>query len=200
MVSPKAKRQRSNYPPNPKQWPAERNGLKFREDFDIPLKEPLRPFDVQMQMNNVVLLRQNDLAELVDPNTLNQAYGPSRNKWDAATFRIDDRFIIIVNDTRPRTRQNATLMEEFFHIILKHKPSRIEQCRVTGLMQREYNRQLEEEAYWSAAAALVPYAPLRSFVENGITCCQIADNFEVSTDLVKFRLKTTRLYRKARLD
>jgi len=101
-----------------------------------------------------------------------------------------------MNDTHALTRQHATLMEELFHIRLGHQPSRIGKCPVTGLVKREYDKRSEQEAYWSAAAALVPYAALRTMVENARMIESIAEHFEVSGDLVAFRLKVTKLWRR----
>jgi len=35
----------SNLPPNPSQWQPERNGLAFRRRFEVPVADPLRPFE-----------------------------------------------------------------------------------------------------------------------------------------------------------
>jgi len=108
-----------------------------------------------------------------------------------------DGHIVILNYTHATTRQNATLMEELFHIVLRHKPSRIEPFPVTGLMKREFNRTVENEAYWSAAAALVPYAALRQMVDDGHSARLIVEHFQVSVALVQSRLKVTKLWRRA---
>ena len=126
------------------------------------------------------------------------AFGYARHQWSAVTIPIPaDGHIVILNDTHATTRQNATLMEELFHIILGHKPSRIKPCPITGLMKREFDRSMEEEAYWSAAAALVPYVALRRMIDDRHLTGQIAAHFEVSVALVGFRLKVTKLWRRA---
>ena len=197
MGSPKAK-SRSNLPPNPAQWQPERNGLAFRGRFDVQSDVPLRPFDIGKQLTDVKLLGRADLERIVAPDDLRVAFGSARHRWSAVTIPIhEDGHIVILNDTHATTRQNATLMEELFHIVLRHKPSRIKPCPITGLMKREFNRAVENEAYWSAAAALVPYAALRRMVDDGHSVRQIADHFQVSVALVQFRLKVTKLWRRA---
>jgi len=64
-------------------------------------------------------------------------------------------------------------------------------------MKREFKKLIEEEACWSAAAALVPYLPLRRMIDDGLLPDQIAAHFEVSVALVEFRLKVTKLWRRA---
>ena len=196
MATRKAK-SKSEYPPNPAQWPPERHGLRFRQRFSIPADEPLHPYEIGRRFADVKLLRREDLEEMVAPEDLAEAFGPASRRWSAVTVPIPGNgFVIIMNDTHAATRQNATLMEEFFHIVLNHKPTRIRPCPTTGLMKREFNKAVEDEAYWSAAAALVPYAALRHLVDEGHSIHEIASHFEVSEDLVEFRLKVTKLWRR----
>jgi Zn-dependent peptidase ImmA (M78 family) len=71
-------------------------------------------------------------------------------------------------------------------------------CALTGLIRREYDRDTEQAAYWSAAAALVPYGALRAMVHGGRETAVIAQHFEVSDALVAFRLKVTKLWKRRR--
>lgn len=195
MASSKA-RSKSNLPPNPGQWQPERNGLAFRREFRVDFMVPLRPFGIASALDQVTLLRRADLERMVSADAVAEAYGPSRSRWSAVTVALNGRgHLIILNDSHADTRQNATLMEELFHIRLRHKPTRIVACPLTGLLKREYDRNTEEDAYWSAAAALIPYVSLRAHVNRGDTIDHIARHFEVSNDLVCFRLKVTKLWR-----
>ena len=88
-------------------------------------------------------------------------------------------------------------MEEICHVFLGHKPSRlaIETRDKHGkVIARDYNHAIEEEAYSTGAAALVPYRSLKRFVEEGKTAAQIARHFNVSRALVEFRIKISRLW------
>jgi hypothetical protein len=185
-----------NYPPNPTQWGAERNGITFRNRFRLTGHEPLKPF-LRTLPGATVLATREQLSEFVDDNSLKLLLGKHAHVWSGATIPCDDEFIVVINMTHAQTRQNATLMEEFFHIILKHRPSKISACPHTGIMRREYNRAMETEAYHSAAAALVPYSAMKRMVSDGASSAQIAAHFEVSPALVTFRMKTCRLYRRA---
>ncbi len=59
---------------------------------------------------------------------------------------------------------------------------------------RDYNQSDEEAAYAIGAAALVPYAALRQMVLAGRTADQIARRFQVSRQLVEYRIKVTHLW------
>ncbi|HEX8288716.1 MAG TPA: ImmA/IrrE family metallo-endopeptidase [Pyrinomonadaceae bacterium] len=109
----------------------------------------------------------------------------------------DGKKLIILNPTHGENRQNATLMEEICHVFLGHKPSRlaIENYNKQGkVIARDYHAEIEEEAYSVGAAALVPYAAIRRFVEQGKTSREIARHFNVSRELVEYRMKVSRLW------
>jgi Zn-dependent peptidase ImmA (M78 family) len=88
-------------------------------------------------------------------------------------------------------------MEEICHVFFGHKPSRLlfkEKGPNGGIKARDYNHQIEEQAYSVGAAALVPYAALLKFVSREMTSRQIARHFEVSHLLVEYRIKVSRLW------
>ncbi len=114
----------------------------------------------------------------------------------------DGRKLIILNPTHGKNRQNATLMEEICHVFLGHKPSRlaVENRNKEGkVIARDYHAEIEEEAYSVGAAALVPYAALRKFVAEGKTSREIARHFDVSRELVEYRMKVSRLWNEYKL-
>lgn len=116
----------------------------------------------------------------------------------AASHKLPDgRKLIILNPTHSRNRHNATLMEEISHVFLGHKPSRlaIETKNKEGkVIARDYNADIEEEAYSTGAAALVPFTSLKRFVYDGKTIAEIARHFNVSRPLVEYRIKISRLW------
>jgi hypothetical protein len=126
--------------------------------------------------------------------------GEGRDSWSggAASMTLPDgRKLIILNPTHSLNRQNATLMEEICHVFLGHKPSRLAITRYDNqgkIMARDYHKEIEEEAYSTGAAALVPYTALRRFVEQGRTSREIARHFYVSGALVEYRIKVSRLW------
>jgi Zn-dependent peptidase ImmA (M78 family) len=124
----------------------------------------------------------------------------AKDRWSggAASVRLPNgKKLVILNPTHARTRHKATLMEEISHVFLGHKPSRlaIETKDSSGrTMARDYNAEIEEEAYATGAAALVPYAGLKRFVEAGKTVAEIARHYNVSRPLVEYRIKISRLW------
>ena len=142
----------------------------------------------------------DDIEPLLTEETKAHLIGSGKDAWSggAASHTLPDgRKLIILNPTHGRNRQNATLMEEVCHVFLGHKPSRlaIERRDKDGkIIARDYNESIEEGAYGTGAAALVPYSALRRMVESGRTSREIARHFYVSQALVEYRIKVSRLW------
>jgi len=126
--------------------------------------------------------------------------GAGKDKWSggaASQTLPDGRKLIILNPTHGKNRQNATLMEEVCHVFFGHKPSRLAIKNVDKngeTIARDYNEAIEEEAYSTGAAALVPYSALKRMVFEGRTINEIARHFNVSRALVEYRIKVSRLW------
>ncbi|MEO6052264.1 MAG: ImmA/IrrE family metallo-endopeptidase, partial [Pyrinomonadaceae bacterium] len=140
------------------------------------------------------------IEPLLSPETRSHLIGDGKDAWSggAASHTLPDGTkLIILNPTHGKNRQNATLMEEVSHVFLGHKPSRlaIENRDKSGkIIARDYNHAIEEEAYSTGTAALVPYTALRRMVNQGKTVNEIARHFNVSRALVEFRIKVSRLW------
>jgi hypothetical protein len=129
-----------------------------------------------------------------------QLVGAGKDSWSGGAASLplpDGSKLIILNPTHGRNRHNATLMEEICHVFLGHKPNRLAIANRTKdgkLTARDYNAAIEEEAYGTGAAALVPYRGLKSMVIGGRTSMEIARHFGVSRALVEYRIKVSRLW------
>jgi len=126
--------------------------------------------------------------------------GEGKDSWSGGASSQtlpDGTKLIILNPTHGPNRQNATLMEEISHVFLGHKPSKLaikNFSRDGRPIAREYNAEIEEEAYSVGAAALVPYSALRRMINQGKTSREIARHFNVSRELVEYRIKVSRLW------
>ena len=133
-------------------------------------------------------------------DTIRHLLGEGKDMWSggAASHKLPDgRKLIILNPTHGKNRHNATLMEEISHVFLGHKPSRLaikNKNKEGTAIARDYNADIEEEAYSTGAAALIPYTALKRFVLEGTTAAQIARHFNVSRALVEYRIKISRLW------
>jgi hypothetical protein len=167
-------------------------GLRFPD-------QRLDPFELA-RYANLLVADFEAVKPLLSEETKTQLLGAGRNSWSGGACSQalpDGRKLIILNPTHGRNRQNATLMEEICHVFFGHKPSRLafrEEGEDGAVKARDYDHQIEEQAYSVGAAALVPYAALVKFVAGERTSRQIARHFEVSHLLVEYRIKVSRLW------
>jgi hypothetical protein len=160
--------------------------------------ERLDPFELARYANLLVIPVDEIIG--LSAATLDELLGTGKDKWSggAASHKLPNgQKLIILNPTHGKNRHNATLMEEVSHVFLGHKPSRLaieNRDKDGNVIARDYNADIEEEAYSTGAAALVPYSSLKRFVEEGKTAAQIARHFNVSKALVEFRIKISRLW------
>lgn len=160
--------------------------------------QPLDPFELALSAN-LLVVSFDQINELSD-ETREHLLGEGKESWSggaASHVLPDGRKLIILNPTHGEKRHRATLMEEVSHLFLGHKPSRlaIERKDAQGnLLARDYNAEIEEEAYSTGAAALVPYLGLKKMVEQGKTVAEISRHYRVSRALIEYRLKVSRLW------
>lgn len=189
----------SDLPPTQKGRQYELQALGLREFAGLRSDEQrLDPFKLANYAKLLVLPFEQ--VKALSEESRNHLLGEGRDAWSggAASMTLPDgRKLIILNPTHGKNRQNATLMEEVCHVFLGHKPSRLAVTKYDKqgkIMARDYHAEIEEEAYGTGAAALVPYTALRRFVEWGWTSRDIARHFNVSRQLIEYRIKVSRLW------
>jgi hypothetical protein len=88
-------------------------------------------------------------------------------------------------------------MEEIVHKHRNHVPTGLREV-MTGLRARTYDQAQEAEAYGVGAAALLPWSTFYHMLAAGTPVVDIAENYDVTTPLVEYRIKitgATNLYR-----
>jgi hypothetical protein len=189
-----------NLPPTNKGRSYEIRAIGLREFAGLKSdKEPLDPFALA-RYAKLLVVPFDAVKDLLPPDIIEHLLGEAKDKWSGGASGLplpDGRKLIILNPTHTPTRHQATLMEEISHVFLGHQPSRlaIKNYNKEGVeIARDYRPEIEEQAYSVGAAALVPYSALRDFVQAGKTSRQIAQHFNVSRELVEYRMKVSRLW------
>jgi IrrE N-terminal-like domain len=185
-------------PPGAKWRRYELQGLALRDFASVRTEGRLNPYALA-RFANLLVVDIEDVKGL-SQQAREHLLGPAAGEWSGgACSRAlpDGRKIIILNPTHGRQRKHATLMEEICHVFLGHTPNRL---AVVGVgkkgqaLARDYQKADEEAAYATGAAALVPFSSLRKLVLAGKSTIEIARHFNVSRELVAYRLKVTRLW------
>ena len=190
----------ADLPPTPRGRNYELRARGLREFAGLRSdEEPLDPFRLA-RYANLLVANFEDIEAALSDETKSELLGKGKDSWSggAASHRLPDgRRLIILNPTHSKKRHNATLMEEISHVFLGHKPSRlaiVKRDKQGNVLARDYNQEIEEEAYGTGAAALIPFTSLKRFVEQGKTSAEIARHFRVSKALVEYRIKVSRLW------
>ena len=85
-------------------------------------------------------------------------------------------------------------MEEIAHIYLEHSPTGLRNVG-NGLRLRDFNVKQEREAYGVGSAALLPWAAFFHDLNAGLSVTDLAIKYEVSRELVEYRIKTSGAYK-----
>lgn len=114
----------------------------------------------------------------------------------AASFHpVSGEPMIIINCGKPLRRRMATLLEELAHLLLEHKPCRIEKDPRLGIVRRSFDRSQEAEAYDLGAALLLPKERIQLDIkEHQLLVREIADAHGCSEQIVGYRIKRMRLW------
>ena len=172
-------------------WRLERLARKIRSGINLTQFDVLDPWILADDVPAHVFY----VEDLGNPEVAVRSYGAD---WDGFAFQYPDdpMLMIILNSARPLTRQNATLMEELSHGLLRHEPSRLWKDPTTGFIRRDYDKAQEKEAYELGAIILLPKELIQREVERGMSIQKIASERQCSTDLVAYRIKRCRLWKR----
>ena len=161
-------------------------------------EEPLDPFSLADFARLMVI--DFEKIQGLSQETREHLLGQGADAWSGGTCSRplpNGWRLVILNPKHGAQRNNATLMEEVCHVFLGHRANRlaiVAENKQGKTVARDYNEDDEEAAYAVGAAALVPYAGLRRFVQQGKSSREIAAHFNVSRVLVEYRMKVSRLW------
>jgi Zn-dependent peptidase ImmA (M78 family) len=178
-----------------KSW-CERSALATRTELSIEAHAPLAARRLAEHLA-VILLTPKDLADLPD-NILEQLTRNDPQGWSAVSFTVDEQVTVIYNERNSSGRQSSDIMHELSHIILDHDPSQVILSVDGQIGMRTFDAKQEDEANWLAWTLLLPRPALMHCIQRGRSTAQIADEYDVSEQLVKYRSGITGVSRQSR--
>ena len=164
---------------------AEREAAKIRKELGLAPHDRLDPRDVANYLRVSIV----DAGELVDVAELEELERLQSFAFSAATFEIDDRKIIVVSPLRNAGRQNSDIAHELAHVMLDHDLSEIRE--IDGMPFRTCKPDEEEEATAFGGTLLLPRPLLLSAARRRATIEQIAQQYDVTVEMARFRYNTT---------
>lgn len=185
MIEPFSKRGR--------EW--EPIGLELRGLLSLQIRDRLDPWKLAERIGLMVFDGQAALTRIGEEER-SHLLGPGQSCWSGGVFPTplpDGRYLCILNPNHSHRRNKITLMEEVVHTHRKHRPSGLAFAD-DGVKVRHYDKKQEEEAYGVGAAALLPWRPFFLGVNRGRTIDELAEDYDVTPDLVKYRINITGAY------
>ena len=119
--------------------------------------------------------------------------------WSAMSVPVDeenDKWVIVRNEQHPIARQHVSLLEEFWHILLGHRLTKI--AKIANAYGRTFDESEEHDAFYLAAATLLPESVIRHAVKEKADIVQLAERYGSSPELVEYRIKRLGLWREYR--
>jgi Zn-dependent peptidase ImmA (M78 family) len=101
-------------------------------------------------------------------------------------------WVVLLNVGQTLERQRVTLLEEYWHIMLGHHPTKV--ARIGSAYGRTYEAVEEHDAFYLAAASMLPPEAIQNSVAERRSADEIAGKFGTSRDLVEYRIKRLGLW------
>lgn len=168
---------------------AERLAQEHRANFGLGPNDRLEP-RAFLEHEGFLVWEPSNVPGL-EPEELNQLTVLDPDSWSGVTINSERHKLIIVNPRHPTGRQANTLMHEWSHTQLNHKPNRVDRSDAGLLLLSDYPKELEEEADWLAGCMLLPRDGLLNHCRAGRDAQAVADHYGVSRQLATWRIGAT---------
>ncbi len=166
---------------------------KFRRDLELKADQALD--SLRLRVDGVTVVRVSE-TNCLGSDVAKRLRGDAAGEWSAMSVPLDptrESWAVLLNDGHTIERQRVTVLEEFWHILLGHKLTKI--ARIAEAYGRTYDKAEEHDAYYLASATLLPKAAVIKAVGQNMSSEQIAKNFGTSPELVDYRIKRLGLWR-----
>lgn len=179
-----------------KKW-ADDKVIQLRKELGLYVSSPLCAFKL-CEFLNIPILEPSSVQGLSEKH-LNELLGNGSVHWSAATIPLKEgKYIIVHNPTHSPARQQSNLMHELAHILCEHKVS--EKTKNIGLsgFLRNLDEEQENEAEWLGACLQLPRPALLYSLRKQMTLEEIANKYNASIDMVKYRINITGVQKQIR--
>lgn len=120
------------------------------------------------------------------------------DSWSAVTLVRGNAGLVVLNSAHSEARRRSSLAHELAHLILNHAADATHLGEPGLLFRGSFDREQEEEATWLAGCLLVPRDGLLAARRQTDSEEALARRFEVSRDLIRWRLRMTGVLRQVR--
>lgn len=164
---------------------------EFRAELSLDAHDPLCPWDLAKHLEIPVFSISSLKTEI--PNAVKYFYsGEGRRLLSAVTLFRGMKRVIIHNDAHDLKRQAANIAHELAHAILLHPPK--PPFDENG--ERQYSRELEDEANWFGPALLVSEEAALWIAKSGTSISSASNIYKASEEVIRMRLNVCGAFRR----
>ena len=167
-----------------KSW-CERAAVEKRSELQLRPDDPLSPWKLAARMG-ITIWHPADIPGL-STDALHVLLKGDPDGWSAVTLRLDSKDLVILNSAHSPARQASDLMHEISHMLLAHRPSRVDVTEDMYLLLRTHDATQEDEAVWLSGCLLLPRPALLSIQRKRDPDPVAAQSFGVSVDMLTYR-------------
>lgn len=167
----------------------EDKSVKLREELGFSSSAPLDPFALAEKLKINVLTP--DQIEGISQQDLDVLLREDPDGWSAVTVCLAGKYLVILNSAHTGGRPASNLMHELSHILIGHKPSRIDLTEDGLLILNTYSQDQEEEANWMSGCLLLPREALLLIKRKRMAAYAVRKAYGVSEDMLNFRLNVS---------
>lgn len=131
--------------------------------------------------------------ELTSLANLEELDALQKGAFSACTFDLGERTVIVYSPLSSLGRRQSDISHESAHLLLEHSVKEIE--TFGGLSFFTCDPDEEQEANWLAGCLLLPRELLVRATRNGLDSDDIAERYNVSSQMASFRIRTTGVLR-----
>ena len=165
---------------------AERLAQSVRERQGLRTNQPVSLEQAAKEMGVRIIAAD----EIVDRSRLEELEELQPGAFSAATFRLPDgEYVIAYSPLSTIGRRRSDQAHELAHVILDHDVRTVE--RVGTLQFLTCDVEQEEEANWLGGCLLLPRPLLLKAAKENLSASEIAERFEVSEPMARFRLNAS---------
>ena len=175
--------------------PWELHGLALRKHLRLSVTQLLNPYKL-VDFVGLRLVPLDSICKHLPKDVVRQLRERGAKSWSGgihARTLPDGTRICILNSGHNAFRLKTTLMEEIAHMHLGHSPSGLTRSG-EGHRIRSYDKQQEQDAYGVGAAALLPWGAFFPAINGGTTIEELAERYELSLEVVRYRIQITGAY------
>lgn len=152
---------------------------------------PYEPFDPLTLLSQLgVVLKYPDEIDNLPEDLLDEMSGLDAKEWSGMGQELPTgKLLVVLNRNQTPERARVTLLEEVAHQYHEHTP-----VGIGPGGRAQYHPEEEQEAKFTAAAALLPSKEVAKAVYRGDSAGHVASKYGASVELVEMRIKTLNLW------